>query len=276
MRDLLVRGGVHCYLSELRDCRDDAGARFARGKDVADGAGGCNKRRSSGHTGEGLARERRGRGGAYDRLHAGLHDNLQRLRRRRPGKRVVPASWRCDPGQRIRRHVPAPLPVVEEACGVLRLSPRSIAITRVVDHMLLAYSLRLVDVRSLRSLVERFPLCPEPFAQLRIVHPRVLLCQLFPSLLGPHHEGVHGSLYVVGRSRHYRHCSHQARSSLKSTCVQRQLESDLQVAREEIKSISGLLLASFMQEYRAWLHLHTSTKQNRTCLLGTEAVGTVD
>lgn len=71
--------------------------------------------------------------------------------------------------------------------------------------MLLADLLGLFYVAVLAGVGECLPLGAQLLAQLRVVHPGVLLRQLFAPLLRPHHEGVHGSLDVIRCSGHNGH-----------------------------------------------------------------------
>lgn len=83
---------------------------------------------------------------------------------------------------------------------VLGLSPRPISVAWMVSHVLLSYLLRFVYVGPFLGVAQPLPLGSQAFAQFGIVHAWILLRQFLSSLLGPDHEGVHGTLDVIGRS----------------------------------------------------------------------------
>ena len=59
--------------------------------------------------------------------------------------------------------------------GGLELAARPVLVVRVVEHVLCAQSLRLVDELPLLDVAQQFPRGAEPLRDLRVVHLRVLL-----------------------------------------------------------------------------------------------------
>lgn len=99
----------------------------------------------------------------------------------------------CVPEVRQRKNVPV---LFEQVLG---FAPGSVLVVGVLLHVLSAQPLGLVDVRSLLGLGEQLPLGAQSFADLRIVHFRILLCHFPPLTPGPDHERVHGSLDMISR-----------------------------------------------------------------------------
>ncbi|KAG8212780.1 hypothetical protein J437_LFUL019747 [Ladona fulva] len=109
-----------------------------------------------------------------------------------------------NPHQPLRLPSPAGPVGVELVAGAwddggarLRLPPWPILVIRVLLHVDGPQPLRLVDKRPLFRLTQQFPLRPEPFRNLRVVHLRILLRHLTPLTPRPHHESVHWSLHPV-------------------------------------------------------------------------------
>ena len=115
---------------------------------------------------------------------AGGHAGLPEVR----GSRVAEAGVRVRDAVHHGR---------EPANGLLLFSLGLVLVVGVLLHVRLAKFLGLFDVRSFLLVREVFPLGPEPLADLRVVHLGILVCDFFPHLPRPDHEGVHGSLDFV-------------------------------------------------------------------------------
>ena len=79
-----------------------------------------------------------------------------------------------------------------------RFLPRPIFVVRILFQMQKPQSLRLFDEWSSRFLVQQLPPGAELLGNLGVVHIRRHFGDLPPLNLRPDHEGIHGSLDVIG------------------------------------------------------------------------------